>query len=166
MKKKTILVTLILISIVVLVLTIYRSGTMVCTFNNKNDVYSINTIYSITFKKRIVTSILTEEIIQSNDEKMLEEYKISLDLLYSKYKKLKYYDNKTSIKNNQLVSITKINYQKINKNEFIKLDRNNRRLFTGNVIKLKTLQKIYKENGAKCTYKSSILHWKMKYLFS
>lgn len=147
-----------LISIVILVLTIYRSGTMVCTFKSKNDIYSINAIYSITFKNRIATSILTEEIIQSNDEKMLVEYKTSLDLLYSKYKRLKYYDNKTSIKNNQLVSITKINYQKISKDEFIKLDRNNRRLFTGNVIKLKTLQKIYKENGAKCTYKSNILH--------
>lgn len=158
MNKKVIFSLLILaiitISVVLLLNIIYpKNGLMICTYTSSNDIYKINTKYEIKFKNRIVSNLYTEEIIEASDEKMLNEYKTSLDLVYSKYSNLKYYDNSVTIKNNKLVSKTNINYQKIDISKFIALDKNNRKLLTNNKLELKKLKKTYTDSGARCTYK-------------
>lgn len=158
MNKKVIFSLLILaiitISVVLLLNIIYpKNGLMICTYTSSNDIYKINTKYVIKFKNRIVSNLYTEEIIEASDEKMLNEYKTSLDLVYSKYSNLKYYDNSVTIKNNKLVSKTNINYQKIDISKFIALDKNNRKLLTNNKLELKKLKKTYTDSGARCTYK-------------
>lgn len=158
MNKKVIFSLLILIiitiSVVLLLNIIYpKNGLMICTYTSSNDIYKINTKYEIKFKNRIVSNLYTEEIIEASDEKMLNEYKTSLDLVYSKYSNLKYYDNSVIIKNNKLVSKTNINYQKLDISKFIALDKNNRKLLTNNKLELKKLKKTYTDSGARCTYK-------------
>lgn len=158
MNKKVIFSFLILVIItipVVLLLNIIypKNGLMICTYTSSNDIYKINTKYEIKFKNRIVSNLYTEEIIEASDEKMLNEYKTSLDLVYSKYSNLKYYDNSVTIKNNKLVSKTNINYQKLDISKFIALDKNNRKLLTNNKLELKKLKKTYTDSGARCTYK-------------
>lgn len=158
MNKKVIFSFLILviitISVVLLLNIIYlKNGLMICTYTSSNDIYKINTKYEIKFKNRIVSNLYTEEIIEASDEKMLNEYKTSLDLVYSKYSNLKYYDNSVTIKNNKLVSKTNINYQKLDISKFIALDKNNRKLLTNNKLELKKLKKTYTDSGARCTYK-------------
>lgn len=158
MNKKVIFSFLILviitISVVLLLNIIYpKNGLMICTYTSSNDIYKINTKYEIKFKNRIVSNLYTEEIIEASDEKMLNEYKTSLDLVYSKYSNLKYYDNSVIIKNNKLVSKTNINYQKLDISKFIALDKNNRKLLTNNKLELKKLKKTYTGSGARCTYK-------------
>lgn len=158
MNKKVIFSLLVLviitISVVLLLNIIYpKNGLMVCTYTNSNDIYKINTKYEIKFKNRIVSNLYTEEIIEASDEKMLNEYKTSLDLVYSKYSNLKYYDNSVTIKNNKLISKTNINYEKLDISKFIALDKNNRKLLTNNKLELKKLKKAYTDSGARCTYK-------------
>lgn len=158
MNKKVIFSFLILviitISVALLLNIIYpKNGLMICTYTSSNDIYKINTKYEIKFKNRIVSNLYTEEIIEASDEKMLNEYKTSLDLVYSKYSNLKYYDNSVTIKNNKLVSKTNINYQKLDISKFIALDKNNRKLLTNNKLELKKLKKTYTDSGARCTYK-------------
>lgn len=158
MNKKVIFSLLILviitISVVLLLNIIYpKNGLMICTYTSSNDIYKINTKYEIKFKNRIVSNLYTEEIIEASDEKMLNEYKTSLDLVYSKYSNLKYYDNSVTIKNNKLISKTNINYKKLDISKFIALDKNNRKLLTNNKLELKKLKKTYTDSGARCTYK-------------
>lgn len=158
MNKKVIFSLLVLviitISVVLLLNIIYpKNGLMICTYTSSNDIYKINTKYEIKFKNRIVSNLYTEEIIEASDEKMLNEYKTSLDLVYSKYSNLKYYDNSVTIKNNKLVSKTNINYEKLDISKFIALDKNNRKLLTNNKLELKKLKKTYTDSGARCTYK-------------
>lgn len=142
------------ISVVLLLNIIYpKNGLMICTYTSSNDIYKINTKYEIKFKNRIVSNLYTEEIIEASDEKMLNEYKTSLDLVYSKYSNLKYYDNSVTIKNNKLISKTNINYEKLDISKFIALDKNNRKLLTNNKLELKKLKKTYTDSGARCTYK-------------
>lgn len=142
------------ISVVLLLNIIYpKNGLMICTYTSSNDIYKINTKYEIKFKNRIVSNLYTEEIIEASDEKMLNEYKTSLDLVYSKYSNLKYYDNSVTIKNNKLISKTNINYKKLDISKFIALDKNNRKLLTNNKLELKKLKKTYTDSGARCTYK-------------
>ncbi len=148
-----IIIFIIIISIILLGIINPKNGTMICTYTNKTDIYNISTKYEIKFTDRIVNNLYTEEIIEADDEKMLSEYKTSLDLVYSKYLNLKYYDNSVSIKGNKLVSKTNINYKKIDISKFIAIDNSNRKLLTNNKLELKKLKKAYREKGARCTYK-------------
>lgn len=156
MNKKLILLLLaptIIILIIVIKYLNHKTGIMICTYENKNDVYHISSLYKVEFKEQVVTNLYTEEVITSDEAKMLSDYKASLDLIYSKYKNLKYYDNSVIIKDNKLISKTNINYKKIDISKFKSLDKNNRKLLTNNKLKLKTIKKIYKDKGARCTYK-------------
>ena len=74
----TIGIILVLIVVILLMNHISKSETMICTFTHKNDIATIHTEYNITHKDNVVTNLKTIEKIESDDTKMLEEYKISL----------------------------------------------------------------------------------------
>jgi uncharacterized lipoprotein YehR (DUF1307 family) len=154
MKKKLKLIFLIII-LILLVIIIYFflnpiKGTVICTYTNNNSSYKISTKYKINHYKDEVLYLSTKEVITSSDTDMLEEYKSSLELLYSKYNDLEYYNNSISLNNNKLVTITNINYKKLDFNKFIELDNGNKDILVNNKVSLKKIKKIYKENGARC----------------
>ena len=84
---------------------------------------------------------------------MLSDYKFSLETVYNKYNKLKYYDNAIILKDNTLTVKTNINYEKINIDIFIDIDNNIKKLLNKGNISVKKLKQTYKNNGAKCIYK-------------
>ena len=156
MKKKWIIVLLIIIILVIIIILNiynYNSRLIQCTYNSKNDLYDIKTKYLIKHKKDKVINLYTEEVITSTDEKMLSDYKFSLETVYNKYNKLKYYDNAIILKDNTLTVKTNINYEKINIDNFIDIDNNIKKLLNKGNISVKKLKQTYKNNGAKCIYK-------------
>ncbi len=135
-----------LLSLVVLLITSgHKSGKMKCVYTSTSDVIETSSIYLITYKNNIVNNLETREVIVSNDKNMLDEYKTALELVYSEYNGLEYYDNSVTLKKNKLTTITKVNYEKLDINKFISIDKNNKDLFTNNQVKLSTLKKIYKK---------------------
>lgn len=159
MKKLVLsLITIISLTIIIVLISFifYKSknGLIICTYKVQNDIYEINNIYKINYKEGFVTNLHTKEQTKAADEKLLLDSKISLELMYSNYNKLENYQNTVTLKDNILTSETKINYQKLNVKDFINIDKNNKRLFTkDNKVKVSTLKKMYKDNGARCTYK-------------
>ena len=156
MKKKILfssLIVIIVLLIVVFCIFKQKSGIMICTYRVENDVYKLQSHYEITYEENKVLNLLTKEIFTSSDEKMLSEYKTSLELIYSKYRDLKYYENTITMNENKLVSTTNINYQKLDTKAFIKIDSNNRKLMEDGAISLKKIKQLYQENGFRCTYK-------------
>ena len=83
---------------------------------------------------------------------MLEQYQNTLELSYLKYNTLDNYYNSVTLKDNELTTITKINYEKLDIDKFISIDNSNKNLFSNKKIKLTKLKKIYTDNGAKCKY--------------
>ncbi len=156
MKKKIlipIIILILLLSIIILLITNgHKSGKMKCVYTSTSDAIETSSIYLITFKNNIVSNLETKEVIVSNDKTMLNEYKTALELVYSEYNNLEYYDNTVTLKDNKLTTITKVNYEKLDINKFISIDKNNKELFNNNKVNLSTLKKIYKKNGAKCKY--------------
>jgi uncharacterized lipoprotein YehR (DUF1307 family) len=126
---------------------------MICTYSATADVYAIKTKYIVTFKNKIVKNIYTEETLTKYDDKVLNDYKTTLDSLYQPYSKLKYYDYSVELKDNQVTSKININYEKLDINKFISIDSNNKKILTNNKVMIKTIKKIYKNNGARCTYR-------------
>lgn len=156
MKKKIlipiIILILLLLIMVFLVTNNHKSGKMKCVYTSTSDVIETSSVYLITYKNNIVSKLESKEVIISNDENMLNEYKTTLELVYNEYNNLKYYDNSITLKDNKLETITKVNYEKLDINKFISINKSNKDLFTNNKVKLSTLKKIYKQNGAKCKY--------------
>ena len=128
------------------------NGKMICTYKTESDKLKSTYKYNIEFKFRKVTYLETYEVITSEDEELLKEYKESLEMLSSIYENLKYYNNDIKLKNNSLTTKTKINYSKLDMTEYKKLNPNNP-LIKNNKISIKDIKKVYERNGAKCTYK-------------
>ena len=88
--KKTYLYLISLIVALLLIIGYYliqpKSGIMLCTYNSEDDDMIVNLSYEITFKDKMVTNLNAKEVITSSNKKMLEEYKETLDMIYSIYK--------------------------------------------------------------------------------
>ena len=157
MKKKILIITTIILIIILIVVGIYytkyRTNKMICTYSIETDVYAIKSKYVVTYKNKIVSNIYTKEIFKNNDEKTLKNHKLTLDTLYQPYNNLKYYDYEVVLKDNQVISKTNINYKKIDIEKFKKIDSSNNKILTNNKVVLKTIKKIYKNNGARCIYR-------------
>ena len=155
MKKKYLYISAIVLVILLIVsvnLLEPKSGQMLCTYKSSNDAMNVEMSYLITFKDKMVTNLKAKEVIESNDDKMLSEYKETLDMIYSIYNDLKHYDVEVLIKNNQLITNAVIDYKKIDKSKFIDIDPSAENLYDGKKIPLSKLKNKYKNNGAKCRY--------------
>lgn len=155
MKKKYLMITSVILVILVIGLIILlqpKNGQMLCTYKSSNDTMDVEMSYIITFKNKMVTNLEAKEVIKSNDSTMLEEYKETLNMIYSIYNNLKYYDVEVLIKDKSLITNAVINYKKIDKEDFIDIDPSNENLYKGENIPLSKLKNKYKNNGAKCRY--------------
>ena len=113
----------------------------------------MKTKYVVKYKNKVVNNVSTEEIFIKNDPTTLNEYKSTLENMYMPYNNLKYYDYSITIKDNQVISKTNINYKKLDMKKFIEIDSNNKSILTNNKVSIKKLKKIYKNNGARCIYR-------------
>jgi len=154
MKKKVIIPIIIMLLIIIVVIIYFNTRTvMICTYTSSNDIYNFESKYIVKYKKDRVLYLESKETLTADDEKMLEEYKQVLELLYSNYNSLEYYSNKITLKDNKLTTITKANYDKINIDELVKIDEESNNLIRNNQVSLYKLKETYKEEGAKCIYK-------------
>lgn len=152
MKKVFLTIGIIFLLLFLIIINNKKDGHLICTYQLNQNTFSLQTKYQVTFKNKIVTNLTTTETITSNDKTILKQYQSQLESLYAKYKHLKYYDNSIKISAHKLVSITKINYQKIDTSKIIALDSSNKKLIKNGQIKLADLKKIYHDMGAKCKY--------------
>lgn len=157
MKKYILIFSSVICLIFIIVLSVYynkyRNNIMICTYSTEADVYSMKTKYVVKYKNKVVNNVSTEEIFIKNDPTTLNEYKSTLENMYMPYNNLKYYDYSITIKDNQVISKTNINYKKLDMKKFIEIDSNNKSILTNNKVSIKKLKKIYKNNGARCIYR-------------
>ena len=156
MKKPVLSILVILFLVVIIfivVITRIDFNHLLCTYTSKVDNLTIKATHSISIKDKYVTTLITKEVLSSNDVDTLYNYKSLLEDKYSKYQDIKYYDNKMTISNNELIITTKIDYQKIDVTKLIEIDKNNKQLFTNNKVYYKDLKKQYEQLGAICKYK-------------
>ena len=155
--KDIVLLILGLLLLVVLIVSIIvkngpRSGKLICTYNNITSTMKSSFDYEVDFKNKKVTNLKSVEKVVSDDAEMLKDYKDSLEVIYEKYKDLKYYNNEIVLDKNTLTTTTIINYKKIDMNEYRKIDSSNS-LLKKNKIHIKKIRNLYLQNGAKCRYK-------------
>ncbi len=127
---------------------------IVCTYTTTKGDITLKTEHSLKLNDKYVSILISKETIISNDKDFLYTYRDTLEEKYKSYKKLKYYDNDIEVFKNKLVVTTKIDYQKINIEELVNINKDNEKIFTNGKVYYKTLKKEYEDLGAVCKYKN------------
>lgn len=151
---KKLAVILMVVSVIFLTGCSEKKGVLVCTKNQDIDSSTkLESIYNVSYKDGYVTSIDTTETITSDKSEVLETYKTNLESVYSKYNDIKYYDNNIKIEGNKLISITTVNYEKIDTDKLIEVDKNNAAAIENGKVKVTTLKSAYEQLDATCKEK-------------
>lgn len=125
------------------VLTCTRTATI-------SDGIKMDLNYKATYKGEYVQLVETTEKIITDNTAYLEAYKSSVENLYSPYKKIEHYNYNVEIKDNTLISTTKIDYSKIDTNKLIEIDSANESLIKDGKIKIDDIKSLYESMGATC----------------
>ncbi|MEI3530485.1 MAG: DUF1307 domain-containing protein [Bacilli bacterium] len=151
--KKGILLSLVLTALLVIT-GCNNSGeekTLNCTRNATiTDGVKMELNYKATYKGDYVQLVETTEKIISDNAAYLENYKSSVEGLYAPYKKIEHYNYNVEIKDNTLISTTKIDYSKIDTDKLIEIDSANSSLIKDGKIKIDDIKSLYESIGATC----------------
>ena len=131
-----------------------KEGKLVCTMDQSIDSSTkLKSTYNVSYKGGYATMVETTETITSDNSEVLDSYKSSLDSMYGAYKNIEYYDNDIKVEDNQLVSTTKINYEKIDTDKLVEIDSNNKSIMENGKVKVSILKDAYEQLGASCKEK-------------
>ena len=124
-----------------------KEATIECNLNSKDpsNNYELKTDYIIHAKGDIVEYVETTETIISDKESVLNYFK---EYVESTYKSM---NDSYTVDGNKLVSTTKIDYNKMNMEKFIK-DNTAMKSYVNknNQLKVEGVKKIYEQLGAVC----------------
>lgn len=152
MKKK--LLVLVAVGVTLVTGCSSKEGTLHCTIEKDIDsITKLESIYNVDYKDGYATMLNTKETITSDNKQVLESYKSSLESMYSSYKNIKYYDNDIKVEDNKLISTTKVNYEKIDTDKLIEIDKNNKAAMENGKVKVSILKEAYEQLGATCKEK-------------
>lgn len=126
-------------------------GLLVCTKNQDIDASTkLESTYKVSYKDGYVTDLDTVETITSDNTQVLETYKSSLEKVYSSYNNVEHYNNDIKIEGNQLISTTKVDYEKVDTDKLIEIDKNNEAAIEDGKVKASVLKEAYEKLGATC----------------
>lgn len=127
-----------------------KDGTLLCTSTINSNGVLIKNKYEVVYKSFYAVSVVSSEDITAEDEEVLEQYKNFLESMYQPYSEIEYYSNEIKVNGNNLSSVTKINYDKISKEDLVAVDRDNASLYDNDKVPIQKLRKVYKDMGARC----------------
>ena len=97
---------------------------------------------------------ISDKSIEMNNEiktsNTTEVYKSALEKQYEDYNNIKYYDNSITIKGNELISKTIIDYSKVDTKKMIEVNKENENLIVNGKVKVSALESLYKKNNISC----------------
>ncbi len=122
------------------------------TDTDTSDGVDIDIKMKVYYDKDGYLSILKRnESVTSTNESVIKEYKDAYKKLYSAYENLEYYDNVIEEKEDNVTSITYINYSKINMDELLKIENIEDYLtITNGKIKISDWKEFAKKYGTTC----------------
>lgn len=126
---------------------------LTCTADKTDELGSvINAIYKVTYKGEYVDLIETEEKVTSDNSQVLNYYKEAIESTYLPYKDLEHYNYSVVLKDNQVISTTKIDYSKIDTNKMIEINSSMKSLIKNGKVKMSDVKSLYESDqiGATC----------------
>lgn len=123
--------------------------TRTASLNDSNTTVDLK--YEIYYENEYVKKTVSTEQITSSDQNTLSEYESSYNKVFDQYRDIKYYNNTITKKDNSLISVTKIDYTKVDFNRIVEIEGEKGNIFTKDGrVKLKTLVELYEKYGSQC----------------
>ena len=123
----------------------------VCTTSTIINSSIVRSSYIISHNNNIVYKLEKKEQIINKNTDTLNKFKASIENNNREYNKMSLYKNKVIIKDDTLISITKINYRRLDLNKYVTIDKENKNIVSDNKVKLDKLLKQYKKLGLQCS---------------
>lgn len=123
----------------------------VCTTSTIINSSIVRSSYIISHNNNIVYKLEKKEQIINKNTDTLNKFKSSIENNNREYNKMSHYKNKVIIKDDTLISITKINYRRLDLNKYVTIDKENKNIVSNNKVKLDKLLKQYKKLGLQCS---------------
>lgn len=126
----------------------------VCTSNTKDTTngYEVSSNYEIHYKGDVVKYVVTEEIVTSDNEDILDYFETTLTETYAQTNETYGgYENTVTKESNKVISKTKIDYTKMDLDQFVS-DNSVMKSYVNskNEITLDGAVSLYKDLGAEC----------------
>lgn len=126
---------------------------LTCTADKTDELGSvIHAVYKVTYKGEYVELIETKERVTSDNNEVLNYYKEAIESIYLPYKDLENYNYDVTLKDNQVISTTRIDYSKIDTNKMIEINESMKSLIKNGKIKVTDVKSLYESDqvGAIC----------------
>lgn len=109
--------------------------------------------YEVSYKDGYITTLHSMEQVTSKDEETRNTYKTAYENIFEKYKDLKYYTNKITVKENTVISDTVIEYDKVDTEKLKELENTSDSVIKDGKVALKDWLTFAEKFGTKCTEK-------------
>lgn len=150
MKKRVLLSILIFIGLIALT-GCGSKKTITCSSSSElSENVTITRKSTITYKDDKVLNVETKEVFKSKSTDYLDAYKTAMESSYKSYDDLDNYEYKIKLDDDELITITNINYEKMDLTKFIKADGNNSSIIKDGRVSKDKLIKVYEENQMIC----------------
>lgn len=125
---------------------------LTCTATKTDEVSTIEAVYKVVYRGEYVDLIETEEKVTSDNEQVLNYYKETTEGVYLPFKDLEHYDYNVVLKDNQVISTTKIDYSKIDTNKMIEINSAMKTIIKDGKVKVSDVRSLYEsaQIGAVC----------------
>lgn len=130
-----------------------KTGTINCTLSSNNVVngYKIESEYKINYKGDTVESVETLEVVTSSSNQLLDYFETSLNESYSKMNdNYGGYDYSVTKEEGKVSSKVKIDYNKMNIEQFVKDQPALKSYVSGNKLLTDGVKSLYESMGATC----------------
>lgn len=148
--KKILAIAVACLSLVFLTGCGAEQKTLKCSRTMNQNGAELNLQYEVLYTGNYVDIVRSTEKVTSDNQKLLETYKETVEEQYKPYKDIEHYDYNVSIEGNVLTSTTNIDYTKIDTVKMIEIDSVNSQLFQDGKVKLDTVKALYTQMGITC----------------
>lgn len=127
-----------------------QTKTMTCdkTMNQNNTEMDFH--YAVTYSGEYVKTVETKEIMKSSNSATLEGYKEAIEKVYKNFDNIDHYDYNVTIEGDTLTSTVSIDYEKVDTDKLISIDKSVNQLIKDGKVKLSDIKSVYESIGATC----------------
>lgn len=154
MKKFLKIGSVLLLALILVGCAAKEDKVVTCTLTSKDTTngYELSSTYELTTDGTIVKNVKSTEIVISDNEKILSAFESTLRNTYDKMNQTYGgYETNISVANGKLVSVTKIDYEKLNLEQLLKDQPSMKSAANSkNQLTLAGIEAIYIKLGATC----------------
>lgn len=126
-------------------------GKLICSRTGEGlNNSSVGLDYEVEYRNGYITKMHSIEKVSTSNQDVLDQYEEAYKKIFSAYKDVKYYTNKITRSEIEVVSDTTIEYDKVDMNKIIAIEGNNQGLYVNGKLDLSKWLDFAEQVGTSC----------------